>query len=89
MDQTLLRLGRLDSCALSDALDKLGLTGAVTGIHRVSTERQISGRVVTVRLERDEGRPAAARHLGTSDLKSVFPGYSISESKFKGFCQNG
>jgi len=34
--------------AVSDALDKLGLTGAVAGIHRVSTERRVSGRVVTV-----------------------------------------
>jgi uncharacterized protein (DUF1501 family) len=38
---------------------------------------------------RDVFGEIAARHLGTSDLKSVFPGYSISESKFKGFCQNG
>jgi hypothetical protein len=33
--------------------------------------------------------PVAARHLGTADLKSVFPGYSIGESNFKGFCQSG
>jgi len=38
---------------------------------------------------RDVFGEIAARHLGTSDLKSVFPGYSISSSKFKGFCQNG
>jgi len=74
MDPLLVRLGRLDSCALSDALDKLGLTGAVTGIHRVSTERQISGRVVTVRLERDEGRPAASRHLGTAAVEAAHSG---------------
>ncbi|HEX5832634.1 MAG TPA: DUF1501 domain-containing protein [Pyrinomonadaceae bacterium] len=34
---------------------------------------------------RDVFGEAAARHLGTADLKSVFPGYSSSESKFKGF----
>ena len=44
------RLGRLDSCAVSDALDKLGLKGTVTGIHRLSTDRRISGRIVTVKL---------------------------------------
>ena len=27
----------------------------------------------------------AARHLGVRDLKSVFPGYAFSESRFKGF----
>jgi uncharacterized protein (DUF1501 family) len=38
---------------------------------------------------RDVFGEIAARHLGASDLKSVFPGYSISGSKFKGFCQSG
>lgn len=38
---------------------------------------------------RDVFGEIAARHLGTSDLKSVFPGYPISASKFKGFFQNG
>ena len=41
MDDVAARLGRLDSCAVSDALDKLGLKGAVTGIHRFSTDRRI------------------------------------------------
>ena len=34
---------------------------------------------------RDVFGEVASRHLGTADLKSVFPGYSSSESKFKGF----
>jgi uncharacterized protein (DUF1501 family) len=38
---------------------------------------------------RDVFGEIAARHLGTADLKSVFPGYSIGESNFKGFCQSG
>ena len=70
MDELLTRLGRLDSCAVSDALDKLGLTGAVSGIHRLSTDRRISGRVLTVKLDRDDGRPAAARHLGTAAIEA-------------------
>jgi regulator of RNase E activity RraA len=74
MDELLERLGRLDSCAVSDALDKLGLAGAVSGIHRFSTDRRISGRVVTVKLERDDGRPAASRHLGTTAIESAQPG---------------
>ena len=26
----------------------------------------------------------ASRHLGSADLQTVFPGYSLSESKFRG-----
>jgi 4-hydroxy-4-methyl-2-oxoglutarate aldolase len=76
MDDALTRLARLDACAVSDALDKLGLAGAATGIHRMSTDRRISGRVVTVKLERDDdaGRPAASRHLGTTAIEASQPG---------------
>jgi len=74
MDDILVRLGRVDSCAASDALDKLGLTGAVTGLHRLSTDRRIAGRVITVKLERDDGRPAASRHLGTTAIDEAQPG---------------
>jgi uncharacterized protein (DUF1501 family) len=34
---------------------------------------------------RDVFGEIATRHLGSSDPKSVFPGYSLSHSKFKGF----
>ena len=74
MDDVLARLSRLDACAVSDALDKLGLTGAVSGIRRLSTDRRISGRVVTVKLDHDDGRPAAARHLGTSAIEAAHTG---------------
>ena len=74
MDNVLTRLARLDSCAVSDALDKLGLTGAATGIHRLATDRRISGRVVTVKLDRDAGQPAASRHLGTTAIEASQPG---------------
>ena len=74
MDELLTRLGQLDSCAVSDALDTLGLAGVVTGIHRFSTDRRISGRVVTVKLEPDAGRPAASRHLGTTAVEAARPG---------------
>src|SRR5688500_5817481 len=68
------RLSKLDSCALSDALDKLGLPGSVTGLQRLSTDRRISGRVVTYRLEPDDGRAVASRHLGTAAVESAEPG---------------
>src|SRR6185436_4797165 len=74
MDDFAARLNRLDSCAVSDALDKLGLKGAVTGIHRFSTDRRISGRVVTVKLEKEDGRPAAAKHLSTTAIETAQPG---------------
>jgi regulator of RNase E activity RraA len=74
MDDLITRLAQLDSCAVSDALDKLGLTGVALGIQRLTTARRISGRVVTVRLEADDGRPAASRHLGTTAIESAQPG---------------
>jgi regulator of RNase E activity RraA len=70
----LTRLSRLDACAVSDALDKLGLRGAVTGLQRLASTRRISGRVITVKMEPDEGRPAAARHLGTTAIEAAQPG---------------
>jgi 4-hydroxy-4-methyl-2-oxoglutarate aldolase len=73
MHDTLARLARLDSCAVSDALDKLGLTGAVTGIPRLTTTRRISGRVHTVRMDKDDGSPST-RHLGTTAVEASQPG---------------
>jgi regulator of RNase E activity RraA len=68
-----LRLGALDSCAVSDALDKLGLKGSVTGIHRFTTEQRIAGRVLTVKLDRAEGR-SNTRHLCTTAIDAANPG---------------
>ena len=34
---------------------------------------------------RDVFGEIARRHLGTSDLQTVFAGYSVSETKFRGF----
>ena len=74
MDELIARLSRLDSCAVSDALDKLGLHGAVSGIHRLSTERRIAGRVQTVTLALAGGRPGAPRHLCTAAIEAAVPG---------------
>lgn len=67
------RLSRMDSCAVSDALDKLQMKGTVTGIHRFSTERRIVGRVLTVKLDRAEGR-TNTRHLCTAAIEAATPG---------------
>lgn len=74
MDPLLTRLARVDACAVSDALDRLGLKGTVTGIHRMSTEARISGRVITVKLDVDNGGPAAPRHLSTAAVEAAQPG---------------
>ena len=74
MDDASTRLAVLDSCAVSDALDKLGLKGVATGLQRMATAQRISGRVVTVKLEADDGRPVASRHLGTTAIEAAQPG---------------
>jgi regulator of RNase E activity RraA len=74
MDDLASRLNRLDCCAVSDAMDKLGLRGVVTGIQRYSTQRKIAGRVLTVRLGIDDGRPIAAKHLSTTAIEMANAG---------------
>src|SRR6266850_804875 len=71
MDDLVARLSRMDTCAVSDALDKLGLKGVVTGIDRFSTERGIAGRVLTVKLDRDKGESQASRHLSTAAIEAA------------------
>ncbi len=73
-DDAAARLAQLDACAVSDALDKLGLSGAVTGLQRLSAARRISGRVITVKMEKDDGRPPAVRHLATTAIEAARPG---------------
>jgi len=63
----------MDSCAVSDALDKLGLPGSVTGIGRVSTDQRIAGPVLTVKLDKAEGR-SNTRHLCSTAIESAAPG---------------
>jgi len=72
--ETVDRLNRLDTCAVSDAMDKLGLRGVVTGIHQYSTQRKIAGRVQTVKLGIDDGRPTAHKHLSTTAIEMANPG---------------
>ncbi len=44
------RLRQIDTCAVSDALDALGLMGTVIGIKPISVLRRVAGRVQTVKL---------------------------------------
>src|SRR5258705_3444793 len=79
-DAIVTRLMRLDCCALSDALDKLGLHGCVTGLPPLSATRKIAGRVHTVRLvAKDKAPPMSGppRHLGTTAIEACKPGEII------------
>jgi 4-hydroxy-4-methyl-2-oxoglutarate aldolase len=77
MDDPVSNLVRLDACAVSDALDKLGLPGAVIGIHRLSTDRKIAGRVLTVKLGISQSPNTATRHLSTAAVEAAQPGEII------------
>jgi regulator of RNase E activity RraA len=67
------RLRRLDCCAVSDALDKLGLTGLITGVPRRSGEGCVVGRAVTVKLGIGAPPPGPPRHLGTAAVEAAGP----------------
>jgi 4-hydroxy-4-methyl-2-oxoglutarate aldolase len=69
--QTIARLQRLDCCAVSDALDKLGLEGQVTSLAQRSGEGRIAGRAITVKLGTGTPPPGPARHLGTTAIENA------------------
>ena len=74
------RLARLDCCAVSDALDRLALPGAVTGLAPLAAPRPIAGRVHTVRLAAASAVPPGAgppRHLGTAAIMAAQAGEII------------
>jgi len=73
MTEVLSRLARLDTCVVSDGLDKLGLTGVAAGLSRLSTDKKLAGQVLTVRLESADGR-LADRHLCTAAIEAAEPG---------------
>ena len=69
-DEILTRLAGLDSCAVSDALDRHGLPGTVHGISRRWPCPRTVGRVITVMLgEFDPEATTAAPHLGTRAIE--------------------
>jgi 4-hydroxy-4-methyl-2-oxoglutarate aldolase len=68
------RLKKLDCCAVSDALDKIGLSGAVTGLAQLSTSRRIAGRVRTVKLGVGESPAGKPRHVSTTAIEAAEPG---------------
>jgi regulator of RNase E activity RraA len=71
------RLARLDTCGVSDAMDRLGLSGAVLGIRPMWACPRIAGQVITVRLKRADPGEQSPRHLGTAAIEAGGPGQVI------------
>ena len=67
------RLRQLDTCAVSDAQDKLGIKGTVIGILPLYETERIAGRAVTFKLK-TKGNETTTRHLGTSAVEASDPG---------------
>lgn len=72
-DDEVLRLRRLDACALSDALDRLGLAGVVTGLPQRSGSGRIAGRAVTVKLGTGAAPAGPPKHLGCTAIERAGP----------------
>jgi 4-hydroxy-4-methyl-2-oxoglutarate aldolase len=72
-DDLLTRLTKLDTCAVSDALDRLGLKGATIGIHPLWPCARIAGRAVTVKLK-PIGLEKPKQHLGTLAIEKAKKG---------------
>ena len=71
------RLLRLDACAVSDSLDKLGITGTVTGLMPLTVTGKIAGRVITVKLvavNRADESSRSTTHLGAKAVEAARKG---------------
>jgi regulator of RNase E activity RraA len=76
-DPCIQRLRRLDACAVSDALDKLGLPGVVTGLPLRSAapggNSRIAGRAVTMKVGPGQPPPGSPKHLGCTAIELSGP----------------
>ncbi len=73
VDEWVERLAKLDTCAVSDAQDKLGIMGTITGIVPLYPTERIAGRAVTVRLK-TKGDEEAKVHLGATAVVTADAG---------------
>jgi regulator of RNase E activity RraA len=69
-DEAVIRLGKLDSCAVSDALDRLGLKGATLGIRPMWPCPRVVGRCVTVKIK-PAGLDKPKQHLCTPAIAAA------------------
>lgn len=72
-DELIARLSKLDTCAVSDALDRLGIKGATVGIRPLWPCSRIVGRVVTVKVK-PAGLERSRVHLCTPAIEAAKPG---------------
>jgi regulator of RNase E activity RraA len=72
-DPIIERLSKLDTCAVSDALDALGLKGATHGIPPMWPCARIAGRAVTVKIK-PAGLQKPTQHLGTPAIDAAHAG---------------
>ena len=65
---------RIDSCAVSDAMDRLGISGVIDGIwSQTGSQHRIAGKVITVRVvSRTDDKPRP--HLCSGAIMSADPG---------------
>lgn len=75
-DQAIARLEKLDTCAVSDALDRLSLRGAVLGVGPLWPCPRIVGRCITVKIK-PAGLERAKQHLCTSAIAAAQAGEVI------------
>jgi regulator of RNase E activity RraA len=69
-DEAINRLAKLDTCAVSDALDRLGLKGAVLGLRPLWPCPRIMGRAVTVKIK-PAGLEKPKQHLCTPAIAAA------------------
>lgn len=64
IEDNVARLKKLDVCAVSDAMDKLGMTGIVTGVLQQSGNGRIAGRATTMMVGLGDPPAGPPIHLG-------------------------
>ena len=72
LEEAISRLAKLDTCAVSDALDRLGLPGAVLGIGPLWPCSRVVGRCITVKIK-PAGLEQSKQHLCTSAIAAASP----------------
>jgi len=74
-DHLIKRLAALDTCAVSDALDYLGIPGTTTGIRPMWPGcPRIAGRARTVQVADAASIPGGGRHMATSAVAAATAG---------------
>jgi 4-hydroxy-4-methyl-2-oxoglutarate aldolase len=67
------RLSKLDTCAVSDAVEKLGIKGTVLGVRPMWSSPRIVGRAVTVKIK-PVGLTKPTQHLCTPAIEAAKSG---------------